>query len=108
MVRLVAKGSQSREEGLSCKCRPRAPLRFTAMNEEPGRVIVMGAGPLADQTLGEARVRERFGVTVVAITKARGPVLHNPTADTVLRTGDRVRVFGLPDQLAAFRREAGG
>jgi K+/H+ antiporter YhaU regulatory subunit KhtT len=70
--------------------------------------IVMGAGPLADQTLGEARVRERFGVTVVAITKARGPVLHNPTADTVLRTGDRVRIFGLPDQLASFRREAGG
>jgi len=34
-------------------------------------------------------------------------VLHNPTADTVLRTGDRVRVFGLPDQLASFRREAG-
>ena len=70
--------------------------------------VVMGSGPLADQTLGEARVRERFGVTVVAITKARGPVLHNPTADTVLRTGDRVRVFGLPDQLASFRREAGG
>src|SRR2546426_946435 len=69
--------------------------------------VVMGSGPLADQTLGEARVRERFGVTVVAITKARGPVLHNPTADTVLRTGDRVRVFGLPDQLASFRREAG-
>src|SRR6266849_1402617 len=70
--------------------------------------VVMGSGPLADQTLGEARVRERLGVTVVAITKARGPVLHNPTADTVLRTGDRVRVFGLPDQLASFRREAGG
>src|SRR5207244_5542545 len=51
--------------------------------------VVMGSGPLADQTLGEARVRERLRVTVVAITKARGPVHANPTAPPVLRAGDR-------------------
>ena len=30
----------------------------------------------------------------------------NPSADTILRAGDRVRVFGLPEQIAAFRSEA--
>lgn len=70
--------------------------------------IAVGAGVLADQTLGEGRVRERLGVTVVAITRPGGAVLLNPTAATVLRAGDRVRIFGLPEQIAAFRREAGG
>lgn len=70
--------------------------------------ISVGAGALADQTLGEGRVRERLGVTVVAITRPGGAVLLNPTAETVLRSGDRVRIFGLPEQIAAFRREAGG
>ncbi len=69
--------------------------------------IVVGAGRLADQSLGEGRIRERLGVTVVAITRARGPVVLNPRAETVLRSGDRARVFGLPDQIAAFRREVG-
>jgi len=32
----------------------------------------------------------------------------NPTAGTVLRSGDRARVFGVPEQIAAFKREAGG
>jgi Trk K+ transport system NAD-binding subunit len=31
----------------------------------------------------------------------------NPAADTVLRPGDRLRVFGLPEQIDAFRLEAG-
>jgi len=31
----------------------------------------------------------------------------NPSADTRLRPGDRLRVFGLPEQVEAFRREAG-
>jgi Trk K+ transport system NAD-binding subunit len=31
----------------------------------------------------------------------------NPSADTRLRAGDRLRVFGLPEQVEAFRLEAG-
>jgi len=61
------------------------------------RVEDRDGGGARDQTLGEARVRERFG-DVVAITKAAA-LSAQTHADTVLRTGDRVRVFGLPDQL---------
>jgi Trk K+ transport system NAD-binding subunit len=32
-------------------------------------------------------------------------VVH-PSADTRLRAGDRLRVFGLPEQVHAFRAEA--
>ncbi len=69
------------------------------------REIALPAGGIADQTLRDAQVRERFGVTVVAISRQDGVIL-NPSPDTMLRPGDRVRVFGLPDQIAAFVAEA--
>jgi len=69
--------------------------------------VTVGAGALADLSLGEARVRERFGVTVVSVERLGGDAVVNPSADTRLRPGDRLRVFGLPEQVDAFRREAG-
>jgi CPA2 family monovalent cation:H+ antiporter-2 len=73
---------------------------------EVGEVLV-GNGTLADLSLGEARVRERFGVTVVSVERAAGDTVLNPSAETRLRRGDRLRVFGLPEQVDAFRGEAG-
>jgi CPA2 family monovalent cation:H+ antiporter-2 len=70
------------------------------------REVVLGSGDVVDQSLREARVRERFGVLVLAITRADGETLVNPSADAILRPGDRIRVFGLPDQVQAF--EAAG
>lgn len=54
------------------------------------------------ETLAEARVRERFGITIVAVNGASGAVLVNPPAATRIRHGDRLRVFGLPKQIAEF------
>jgi K+/H+ antiporter YhaU regulatory subunit KhtT len=68
--------------------------------------IALIAGALADLSLGEARIRERFGVTVVSVERPGGDAVLNPSADTRLRAGDRLRVFGLPEQVAAFRHEA--
>jgi CPA2 family monovalent cation:H+ antiporter-2 len=73
-----------------------------AADDLPGvREITLPAGGLADQTLREAQVRERFGVTVVAIRRPEG-VIVDPAPDTVLRPGDRIKIFGLPSQIAAF------
>jgi CPA2 family monovalent cation:H+ antiporter-2 len=71
------------------------------------REVGIGAGALADLSLGEARVRERFGVTVVSVERPDGDLVVNPSAETRLRPGDRLRVFGLPEQIDAFRAEAG-
>ena len=68
--------------------------------------VRLGLGALADRSLGEARVRERFGVTVVSVERLDGATVVNPSAETRLRAGDRLRVFGLPDQVDAFRAEA--
>jgi hypothetical protein len=66
------------------------------------QAVTLGQGALADCSLREARVRERFGVSVLAITRANGTLEANPSADTVLREGDRVRLFGLPEQIRAL------
>jgi K+:H+ antiporter len=68
--------------------------------------VAIGQGPLADLSLREARIRERLGVTVVAIIRRRDGTDLNPSPDAILRSGDRVRLFGLPDQIEAFRAEA--
>ena len=63
------------------------------------REVSLRGGDLVGQSLGEARIRERFGVTVVAVTRVTGEEIADPTAETVLRRGDRVRLFGLPQQI---------
>jgi monovalent cation:H+ antiporter-2, CPA2 family len=66
------------------------------------REVTLRAGHLVGQSLGEARMRERFGVNVVAVTRETGEELADPTAETVLRAGDRLRLFGLARQLDAL------
>jgi len=69
----------------------------------PGvRSVVIAPGGLADQSLREARIRERFGVTVISIERRGAPPLLHPSAETVVRPGDIVHVFGLPEQITAF------
>jgi CPA2 family monovalent cation:H+ antiporter-2 len=70
------------------------------------REVVLDRGPLTDRSLHDSRVRERFGVSVVAIIRADGTRDTHPSADTVLREGDRVRLFGLPEQLDALLTHA--
>jgi len=69
------------------------------------RELALRRGGIADQSLRDARIRERFGVTVVAVRRTDGLML-NPPPDTILRAGDIVRVFGLPDQINSFAAEA--
>jgi CPA2 family monovalent cation:H+ antiporter-2 len=70
------------------------------------REVRIGGGALADRSLREAAIRERFGVTVVSIARADGIVL-NPPPETFLRQGDVVRVFGRPEEVATFAGAAG-
>jgi len=45
-------------------------------------------------------------VTVVAIRRTDGSEVFNPAPDSVLREGDQLRVFGLPEQIRAMLVEA--
>ncbi|HEY2934162.1 MAG TPA: cation:proton antiporter [Acidobacteriota bacterium] len=69
------------------------------------REISLVAPTMNGKTLREAQIRERFGVTVVAVRRSSGEVLMNPPAEAILRQGDMLRVFGQPDQIKALASE---
>jgi monovalent cation:H+ antiporter-2, CPA2 family len=66
--------------------------------------VTLGVGPFANQSLKTAKIRERFGVTVVGIVRPDGTYTSHPAADTIMRPNDRLRLFGLPEQIARFSR----
>jgi CPA2 family monovalent cation:H+ antiporter-2 len=66
------------------------------------REVVVDSGDLVEQSLRESRIRERFGVTVVALTRSDGKTILHPSPDVVLHSGDRAFVFGLLDKVSAF------
>lgn len=47
------------------------------------------------KTLRESDIRQKFGLTVVAVRKATGERLFNPPASTMLHAGDQLQVLGL-------------
>jgi len=72
------------------------------------REVVLDGGVFADQLLRDAALRERFGVTVIGIRRVDGEYISYPTADTVLHRGDRLRLFGLAEQIARLSKALAG
>ena len=70
--------------------------------------IVLGDGAKAlGSTLREARVRERFGMTVLAVQKAGDTVWsYNPEAGETIGPGTTLVVLGSSDQVAELRRQS--
>jgi voltage-gated potassium channel len=63
--------------------------------------------PELGETLREARVRERFGMTVLAMRGRDAQVwTYNPDAGEKLGAGTTLVVLGSPDQVAALREQS--
>jgi voltage-gated potassium channel len=69
--------------------------------------IVAGSG-LADRTLVDAGLRQRFGVIVVGIQRQDDRMEFNPLPEAVIRAGDKLVVLGQPESLKQLEAEAGG
>ena len=77
---------------------PRAAYRFD-------EVTLVGDG--LGRTLREARVRERFGMAVLAVREvAAGGWTYNPDEDQKIGPGMTLVVLGSPSQVAALRKQA--
>lgn len=79
-----------------------SPVPFPEIQE-----MTLDESILNGQSLRDAQIRERFGVTVVAIIRSSGEVLVNPLPETILQQGDKLRVFGLIEQIKAFAATVG-
>ena len=78
-------------------------LEFATHLEDQSVIIEeLKIGPgseLIGRTIAESRLRQKAGVTIVAIKKLDGGLVPNPPADEVLLEGDVLIVVGVPGKL---------
>ncbi|MGE5360853.1 MAG: potassium channel family protein [Bacteroidales bacterium] len=69
--------------------------------------VSIGAGSgLADRSIVEANLRQRFGVIVVGIQRGDGRMDFNPAPDAIMRAGDQLVVLGQPERLKGLETAA--
>jgi voltage-gated potassium channel len=61
---------------------------------------------LANQSILDANLRQRYGVIVVGIQREDRRMEFNPEPDTAIRSGDKLVVLGRPDSLRRLEAEA--
>ncbi|RPI25669.1 MAG: hypothetical protein EHM61_13805 [Acidobacteria bacterium] len=66
------------------------------------RQVTVSNSSFAGRSIRDLQLREKYGVTVVAIRRTRGESLVNPAAATVLELGDKLRVLGRSDEIDTF------
>jgi voltage-gated potassium channel len=61
---------------------------------------------IANQSLVQANLRQRYGVIVIGIQRQEGQMEFNPEPDTAIRVGDKLVVLGRPHGLKRLELEA--
>ena len=71
-------------------------------------IAVAPASALAERSLVDANLRQRFSVIVVGIQHQDGRMEFNPEPESSIRSGDKLVVLGRPDSLKRLEGEAMG
>ncbi len=79
-------------------------LRDKERNLRVEEVAVYAGSQLAGRTLGQAEIRSRADVLVVAAKTPGGTYVHNPRPDLVLEPGTIIIVIGVVDEMEKLRR----
>jgi voltage-gated potassium channel len=69
-------------------------------------ITITAKSKLAETTLVEADIRQRFGIIVVAIQRRNLGMEFSPNPDVPIRSGDTLVVLGRPDSLKQLETEA--
>jgi voltage-gated potassium channel len=72
---------------------------------ETEQLHISEKSPLCNRTLEEARVRQTYGLIVLALKKASGGMLFNPEANTRVEDGDVLIAMGQSAQLKRIAEE---
>jgi voltage-gated potassium channel len=64
---------------------------------------LLPSSSLAENTLRDLKMRERFGIIVVAIKRPSQDMLFNPSPEETLKSGDTVIALGKPEALEKLR-----
>jgi len=69
-------------------------------------ISISAGSTLADRSIVDANLRQRFGVIVVGIQRQSGQMAFNPEPDSVMHASDKLVVLGRPDSLKQLESEA--
>lgn len=76
-------------------------LDYVAMDSDCAMIKAIAPAAAIGVPLGSTGFRQKYGMTVVAVKHPDGEFVY-PSADTVLREGDVIFVFGRTDQVEQF------
>ena len=71
------------------------------------QVHITDDSALANQSIVDAGIRQKFGVIVVGIKRAGGAMEFNPPPEAIMRAGDELVVLGRTDSVKALEKEKG-
>jgi len=71
------------------------------------QVHITDDSALANQSIVDAGIRQKFGVIVVGIKRAGGSMEFNPPPEAIMRPGDELVVLGRTDSVKALEKEKG-
>ena len=71
------------------------------------QVHINSDSALANRSLVDAGIRQKFGVIVVGIKRAGGTMEFNPPPEAVMRPGDELVVLGKTESVKALEKEKG-
>ena len=69
-------------------------------------ITIMDRSPLANQSILQANLRQRYGVIIIGIQRVDRRMEFNPEPETAIRAGDKLVVLGRPDSLKQLEVEA--
>ena len=69
-------------------------------------ITIASDSELADRSILDANLRQRFGVIVVGIQREDRRMEFNPEPEVAIRAGDKLVVLGRPDSLKRLETEA--
>ncbi len=70
------------------------------------QITIAARSPLANRSIVEAGLRQRYGVIVVGIQREDSRMEFNPEPDTAIRAGDKLVVLGRPESLRKLDADA--
>jgi voltage-gated potassium channel len=68
------------------------------------QVRIKDDSPLANQTIVDAGIRQKFGVIIVGIKRSGGMMEFNPAPDAIMRPGDELVVLGRTESIKALEK----
>ena len=71
-------------------------------------ITIDAPSSLANRSIIDANLRQKYGVIVVGIQRQNGKMEFNPESDTVMRASDKLVVLGKPETLKQLEAEASG